>query len=142
MSKGYYTASPKMKWAIGYYETRALARKHLPTLREKYPGVRVMKCEDFWRYQTERALAEFTLTEITAYFYNEMLGVLPPVYLSNCPGFFMSEAVTGSIHTQFLERNGRYYAGNADLSPGGKKWTYADCDRLAPLNWFPKEAAA
>jgi len=78
-----------------------------------------------------------------------MLGVLPPIYRRGAPGFFVSEAVTASIHSQFIEYRGRHYAGYADLAPDGRTWTYSDIDRLEAaanastptLSWFPPDGA-
>ena len=55
------------------------------------------------------ALAHFPLSRVSEAFHDEMLGVLPPVHCRGAAGFFVSEAVTGDVHAQFVACNGRFY---------------------------------
>lgn len=145
MTTGYYTKCPSEKWPLSYHQTRPEAETALPSIQDRYPGASVVSVDDYWVWARAQAMAQFPLTEITQHFYEEMLNVMPPSYKRGCPGFFICEAVTDSVHTQFIEHRGRYYAGNADISPGGKTWTIEDIDYLVPadgaplLNRFPKE---
>lgn len=52
--------------------------------------------------------------EISEKFYNQQLNVLPPMKWYN-GGFFVSEAMTGSIHGFYQELNGKYYESLQDI---------------------------
>lgn len=69
---------------------------------------------------------------------------LPPIYSRFSPGWFVSEAVVQRVHTQFIEHNGRYYAGYANLGADRKCWTIKDIEALertgnaTEVDWFPE----
>lgn len=146
MSINYCVASPNFKGPIGFYPSQDAATEALPSLVTEYPGSTVMTSAEYWKMDRARALAKFPLSEVTEEFFYDMLNCLPPLHRAGCPGFFVSEAETDSVHAQFFEHNGRYYGGFADIAPDGRTWTYADAAAIAadprrptPLTWYPKE---
>lgn len=89
---------------------------------------------------TAQTLAKFPLCEITAEFFDAQLNVLPPMHRSGALGFFCCEMLSGTITTQFVHRNGRYYAAYVDLSNRATWITpekVAALPDAAPLEWFP-----
>ncbi|MFD2138469.1 hypothetical protein ACFSLT_30235 [Novosphingobium resinovorum] len=69
----------------------------------------------------------------------------PPIYSRFNPGWFVGEAVVERVYTQFIEHNGRFYAGYANLGPGGRRWQLDDIEALeatgtaTEVDWFPSE---
>ena len=100
-------------------------------------------------YDLERAaeFARFPLSRVSEAFHDEMLGVLPPVHCRGAAGFFVSEAVTGDVHAQFVACNGRFYGAYVALRDRATWITHAaiaafDAAHPDPpvLDWYPAEA--
>jgi hypothetical protein len=130
---------------LAYPANNDAANSTLPILLDDYPTASVMSFADYHAGATAKALAEFPLSRVTEDFYEQMLNVLPPIHKRGCAGFFVSEALTLNVYTQFIAHAGRHYGGHADLSPGGKTWALADIEALEasrdpatpPLSWYP-----
>jgi hypothetical protein len=93
------------------------------------------------------ALARFPLSRVSEAFHDEMLGVLPPVHCRGAAGFFVSEAVTGDVHAQFVACNGRFYGAYVALRDPATwimRAAIAAFDAAHPdppvLDWYPAEA--
>ena len=91
--------------------------------QHQQPGVRPRN----WAMMTETAYrtAERThylsepLKEITAERFHEMLEILPPVVWQHRDGverFMVSEALSGTYHSQFATCHGRYFEGVVDAA--------------------------
>lgn len=125
---------------------------YIMTASSQYPQTYVAEgaeaflvtCDAYLKCEVERTMAKFPLTRVTQRFYEHMLGVLPPIYSRFSPGWFVSEAVVQRVYTQFIEHNGRYYAGYANLGADPKCWTIADIEALeatgnaTEVDWFPE----
>lgn len=89
-------------------------------------------------------LGSFPLQEITQEFHDEMLNVLPPMYRQGALGFFMCEFTSGTITTQFVRSNGRYYGAAVDIADRTTWITQDKIDALPagePSKWFPERAS-
>ena len=104
----------------------------------------VLSEEEFDAKHTAHFLGTFPLQEITQEFHDEMLNVLPPMYRQGALGFFMCEFTSGTITTQFVRSNGRYYGAAIDIADRATWITQDKIDALpagAPSKWFPERAS-
>ncbi len=92
----------------------------------------------------EAVLARFPLSRVSEAFFDEMLGVLPPAHIAGVPGFFVTEAVSEDIHSQFVHAGGRFYGGYVGLKDRTGLITHARIaafDAAHPdaveLAWYP-----
>lgn len=149
MNQAVYITSPSSRWPLEYATDEDDAQSKLRKAQGEYPDAAVVTCGSYWEAEKARTMQTFPLSRVTAEFYEDMLGVLPPVFRRGQAGFFVSEAATQSIHAQFIAYNGRHYGGYADISPGGRCWSHADIDVLETmadettltLAWYPPDAA-
>ena len=149
MNQPVYITSPSSRWPLEYANDEADARSKLTKAQAEYPEAAIVTCDAYWEAEKARTMQTFPLSRVTAGFYEDMLGVLPPIYRRGQPGFFVSEAATQSIHAQFIEYNGRHYGGYADISPGGRCWSHADIDAFEAvadettptIGWYPPDSA-
>lgn len=78
-------------------------------------------------------LAAGPLHEITETEYIEALEVLPPIYRAGAMhGFFMCEFTSGSITSQYVQHDGRYYSAYVDIL---HRETWITPERIAALSW-------
>ncbi|QEH80970.1 hypothetical protein EIK56_23845 [Sphingomonas sp. C8-2] len=128
-----------------YIAAAADQRQALAAYQRTDPTAYLLGCDEYWKAEVARTLAKFPLTRVTERFYTHMLGILPPIYSRFNPGWFVGEAVVERVYTQFIEHNGRFYAGYANLGPGGRRWQIADIEsleatgRATEVDWFPSE---
>ena len=149
MNQPVYITSPSSRWPLEYANDEADARSKLTKAQAEYPEAAIVTCDAYWEAEKARTMQTFPLSRVTVGFYEDMLGVLPPIYRRGQPGFFVSEAATQAVHAQFIEYNGRHYGSYANISPGGRCWSHADIDVLETmaddtkltLAWYPPDAA-
>ena len=146
MATGYYITARVSKFPLDYAVSSEEAQALLKHHQAVHPDATIEPMDSYFERSRAETLALFPLSRITRRFYEAMLGVLPPQYMSGVAGFFLSEAVTERIHAQFIEYNGRTYGGYADLARETRRiWTIADIvalesqagDRTPTLDWFP-----
>lgn len=146
MSTDFYITSPSSKFPLDHAGNEDDAAALLEQYREACPGAVAEPTDVYFARMRASTLASFPLSRISRRFYETMLEILPPQYVSGAAGFFMSEAVTQGVHAQFIEYDGQTYGGYADLARSTSKiWTTADIIALereldghgAPLDWFP-----
>ena len=141
----YYIAAQGQDYPLAYCPDQASGEGELARIREQHAGAYMIGTDAFWDQRVERELARFPLTRVSQEFFDAQLGVLPPVYLKNGPGFVVSEAVINRVHAQFFEWRGRFYGGHANFGSPRKIWTYEDADALEcrpesekpTLDWYP-----
>ena len=96
---------------------------------------------------TAELLARFPLSRVSEAFFDDMLGVLPPAHIAGVPGFFVTEAVSEDIHSQFVHAGGRFYGACVALRSPASWITHAaiaafDLGHPYPpvLDWYPQPA--
>lgn len=96
--------------------------------------------------QRAATLPCFPLSRVTEAFHDEMLGALPPGQIVGMPGFFVSDAVTGDIHAQFVRCNGHFYGSYVELGNSATWITHMRIDAFdaahpnaEELAWYPEE---
>lgn len=146
MGTDFYITARSSKFPLDYAHSREEAAVRLDRHRNRHPDAIVESTGSYFERSRNETLASFPLSRITPRFYDAMLGVLPPQYIRGAAGFFLSEAVTQSIHAQFIAYGERTYGGYADLARDSRKiWTIADIIELecridestSTLDWFP-----
>jgi hypothetical protein len=66
-------------------------------------------------YNTKKLPAAFMeglWWEINENIYDYFLEMMPPIYAPG--GFYISEALTGNIHSYYFQKDGRFYSGYAN----------------------------
>lgn len=110
-------SEPGRSWAFDHFSTREAAQD-CADRHELKTGERLL-VEDFdtFHKRTTRELLEGSpLVEITADFYEEQHGCLPPMYRQSAWGWFMREFTSGSLTHQYVTHRGRYYTALVDMA--------------------------
>ena len=90
------------------------------------------------------ALARFPLSRVSEAFHDDMLTVLPPVYIRDMAGFLVSEAVCEDVHAQFVACAGRFYGAYVAVNDPATWMTWARIAKFdaahptaSELTWYP-----
>lgn len=117
----YDTITPRLRSGVN--------KNPLVQFMVEHPRGEVMTFDNALELMKEAACAAYRVgqfKECSEEYYYEMLEVLPPLNWSE-NSFFMSEFDTGTITSQFVKHNGKYYCGSVDY-----------CDKTTWFN-FSKE---
>ena len=94
--------------------------------------------------RVEVSLVISSVSRVSEAFHDDMLTVLPPVYIRDMAGFLVSEAVCEDVHAQFVACAGRFYGAYVAVNDPATWMTWARIAKFdaahptaSELTWYP-----